>query len=213
MHWPNLCRNNALPSRLRLVIIGGEKVSAEHWALWDKHAGSSVRLMNAYGLTETTVTSTLFITDGNSTRRSVPIGRPIANTTAYILDEGLQPAPIGVAGELFIGGLGVARGYRNAHRIKYTSFVANPFARDGNNFSTARKLRPVIDIGNSSHLEPSARVSRGRKLFPSPEQTGFATNVVYLIRERAINARHPETADKQFAGDADGRRLEPSSKM
>ncbi|HMC27505.1 MAG TPA: amino acid adenylation domain-containing protein, partial [Verrucomicrobiae bacterium] len=118
-----------LPRDLRLVIIGGEKVSVEHWAMWHARVRESVELINAYGLTEATVTSTLFRSDKAARRESIPIGKPVANTTAYILDANLQPVPVGVAGELFIGGCGVARGYRNSADLTAQRFLRNPFLK------------------------------------------------------------------------------------
>jgi amino acid adenylation domain-containing protein len=169
----------ALPSTLRLMIIGGEKVSAEHWALWHKHSGNA-QLMNAYGLTETTVTSTIFIADGNLARRSVPIGRPIANTMAYILDEALQPVPIGVAGELFIGGLGVARGYRNAPELTTPRFVVNPFVRGRKQF--------LYRTGDLARFLPDGNIEFLGRLDDQVKLRGFR---IQLGEIEAALCRHP----------------------
>jgi len=72
--------------------------------MWQARVRDSVELINAYGLTEATVTSTLFRND-KTKRDCIPIGRPIANTTAHILDEHLQPVPIGTPGELLLADL------------------------------------------------------------------------------------------------------------
>jgi len=142
-----------LPRDLRLVVIGGEKVSAEHWAMWQARVRDSVQLINAYGLTEATVTSTLFRNDKAARRDFIPIGRPIDNTTAYILDENLQPVPPGVAGELFIGGSGIARGYRNSAELTAQRFLRNPFATGSANvmYKTGDLARFLAD-GNLEFL-------------------------------------------------------------
>lgn len=119
-----------LPNSLRLMIVGSEEVSADSWQQWRKLAGNHIRWINAYGPTEATIGSTFYepISSLQSPIPSVmPIGRPLANTQAYILDAHLQPAPIGSPGELYIGGVGVARGYLNRPGITAEKFIPNPF--------------------------------------------------------------------------------------
>ncbi|MCY7283312.1 MAG: amino acid adenylation domain-containing protein [Cyanobacteria bacterium CAN_BIN43] len=122
-----------LPSCLRLVIVGSEQVQWSRVALWQQHAPSHIELYNAYGVTEATITATVYKLDlGNQEERTgnVSIGRPTANTQIYILDSQLQPVPIGVAGELHIGGDGLARGYLNRPELTQTKFGSNPFSSD-----------------------------------------------------------------------------------
>jgi amino acid adenylation domain-containing protein/thioester reductase-like protein len=88
-------------------------------------------LMNAYGPTECTTFTTTYEVDAvDAAARSIPIGRPISNTQVYILDEFMQPVPVAVAGEMYIGGDGVALGYLNRPDSTRQRFVANPFACD-----------------------------------------------------------------------------------
>jgi amino acid adenylation domain-containing protein len=95
---------------LRTVIVAGEACPRQ---LVDAHYRSlpTASLFNEYGPTEATVWSTVYRCEPAATRSLVPIGQPIANTVIYVLDRKLQPVPIGVQGELYIGGAGVARGY------------------------------------------------------------------------------------------------------
>ncbi len=103
-----------VPPSLRLVILGGEQASNEVLDLWFGLVGDRVRLINTYGPTEATVSATLYEARPDQKLTSkVPIGRPIANTQVLVLDQHLKPVPIGVPGELFIGGDGVAIGYLN----------------------------------------------------------------------------------------------------
>ena len=123
-----------LPESVRLVVIGGEKALPEALAQWREVAGSGVRLLNLYGPTETTVSSTVWEAgrgEPDAGSRTVPIGRPIANTRMYVLDGSLQPVPIGVVGELYIGGDGLARGYRNRPELTAERFLRDPFRGGG----------------------------------------------------------------------------------
>ena len=99
-----------LPDSVRLMIFGGEKALPERLARWREVAGSRVQLFNAYGPTEATVAATLWEAGPDAAEAAswrVPIGRPISNLRTYVLDGTLQPVPIGVAGELYIGGTGL----------------------------------------------------------------------------------------------------------
>ncbi|MFP4438854.1 MAG: amino acid adenylation domain-containing protein [Chloroflexaceae bacterium] len=141
-----------LPAALRLVIVGGEAALAEHLTTWQRLAPGT-RWLNTYGPTETTVIAGLYEPDTNTHLASgqpVPIGRPIANTSLYILDHTMQPVPVGVPGELYIGGAGVARGYLNRPDLTAERFVANPFAA-GRLYRTGDLARYLPD-GNVEFL-------------------------------------------------------------
>jgi len=87
-------------------------------------------LVNSYGLTETTVVATLSkLSENTLNRQEIPIGKPISNVQVYVLDRYLQPVPIGVPGELHIGGAGVARGYLNRSELTEEKFIINPLKR------------------------------------------------------------------------------------
>ncbi len=114
--------------RCRVFVIGGEALLAEQVAFWRTHAPNT-RLVNEYGPTETVVGCCVYeVNADTATTGAVPIGRPIANTQLYILDRDLHPAPIGVTGELYIGGAGLARGYVNRPDLTAERFIPNPFA-------------------------------------------------------------------------------------
>jgi amino acid adenylation domain-containing protein len=121
-----------LPDELRLTIIGGEKAAPERLAQWQKIVGDRLRLLNTYGPTETTVVATMWEPAESDRKdvppRELPIGRPISNIQTYVLDRYLQPVPIGVGGELYIGGAGLARGYLNRPELTAEKFIPNPFS-------------------------------------------------------------------------------------
>ncbi|MFA7238806.1 MAG: amino acid adenylation domain-containing protein, partial [Sulfuricellaceae bacterium] len=109
----------------RFVVLGGEALLERHVAPWCEHAPET-RLINEYGPTETVVGCCIYEvgTGPASQSGSVPIGRPIANTQLYVLDANRQPVPVGVKGELYIGGEGVARGYHRRPELTNERFVA-----------------------------------------------------------------------------------------
>lgn len=126
----------------RAFIIGGENLLDEHIAYWQRHAPATA-LVNEYGPTETVVGCCVYwVPPDRQPGGVLPIGKPIINTQLYVLDNHLQPAPVGVRGELYIGGAGVARGYLNRPELTVERFIDNPF------------------IGEDPQLLPGARIYR-----------------------------------------------------
>src|SRR5271157_4962883 len=113
---------------LRQLLAGGDVLSPEH-VVKACRALPGCRLVNGYGPTEnTTFTCCYTVADERDLAPSVPIGRPIANTQVYVLDPGMQPVPVGVAGELYTGGDGVACGYLNQPELTAARFIPDPFS-------------------------------------------------------------------------------------
>ncbi|HHZ4589160.1 TPA: AMP-binding protein, partial [Legionella pneumophila] len=120
--------NNVGISSVRRMIFGGE---ALHGVLIDKALSQGVEsVYNFYGPTECSVLSTALDVADYRFCDTPPIGRPISNTICYILDGHLQPVPIGVTGELYLGGEGLARGYLNRPELTAERFIANPFVSE-----------------------------------------------------------------------------------
>jgi len=149
---PNLVRR----SSLKRVICSGEALPSE---LQEQFCASvDAELHNLYGPTEAAVDVTAFKCDAASHHRTVPIGRPIANTQIYLLDRHFQPVPTGVAGELYIGGVSLARGYSNRPDLTAERFIPDPFSREpgARLYRTGDIVRHLPDgnllfIGRSDH--------------------------------------------------------------
>ncbi|CAM3324100.1 non-ribosomal peptide synthetase [Xenorhabdus nematophila] len=137
-HWVQeiVAGHGGFSPHLHTVIVGGDKVEQRYLADWlSCPETQSCRWFNAYGPTEITVTATALLIDGKQTvpiTDNIPIGRPISNTRMYILDTSGQPVPIGVSGEIYIGGQGVARGYSNQPELTAERFVIDPFSTQPN---------------------------------------------------------------------------------
>ncbi|MGA9379337.1 MAG: amino acid adenylation domain-containing protein, partial [Phormidium sp.] len=140
-------------SGLRCLLLGGEAVDP----LWVKEVldkGAPQQVLNGYGPTENTTFSSWYLIEKLPLKATtVPIGRPIANTELYILDQNLQPVPIGVPGELHIGGAGLARGYLNRPELTNEKFIPNPFRNQPNSrlYKTGDLARYLPD-GNIEYL-------------------------------------------------------------
>ena len=112
----------------RALVIGGEALKYADLEFW-KRGGNVPRIVNEYGPTETVVGSVIYeVAAEESGQGDVPIGQPIANTQVYILNEKMDPVPVGVEGEIYIGGAGVARGYLNRNELTAERFVPDPYA-------------------------------------------------------------------------------------
>ncbi|BAY10335.1 non-ribosomal peptide synthetase [Calothrix sp. NIES-2098] len=137
-------------------------------------------LVNCYGPTEAAIDATFWICQGGSDRIFAPIGRPIANTQIYILDEDLQPVPVGEAGELYIGGVGLARGYLNRPELTKEKFIPNPFASEaGTRLYKTGDLARYLPDGNIEFL---GRIDHQVKI------RGFR---IELAEVEAAIAQHP----------------------
>ncbi len=144
--WPPDWRE--LPSSIRLVIFGGEQAHWPRLAAWQQRALRGVMLLNTYGPTETTVVATMAdVSAGGCAGGEVPIGRPISHVRTYVLDRHGEPLPVGVPGELYIGGAGVARGYWQRPDLTAERFVPDPFGADPGSrlYRTGDRARYLAD--------------------------------------------------------------------
>jgi amino acid adenylation domain-containing protein len=138
---------------LRHILFGGEAVDPK-WVKEVLKNGVPQRLLHVYGPTEnTTFSSWYLVQDVPEDATTIPIGRAIANTQVYILDKNLQPVPVGVPGELHIGGAGLAQGYLNRPQLTAEKFIPNPFSSEPNSrlYKTGDKGRYLAN-GNIEYL-------------------------------------------------------------
>ncbi|MEO8428364.1 MAG: AMP-binding protein, partial [Verrucomicrobiota bacterium] len=191
---------NALLPR-KVLFLGGE---ASSWDLIQRiRAGGACKVINHYGPTETTVGSLTFDVDGanfDSTRSlTVPIGRPIANTQVYLLDSRLVPVPIGVVGELFIGGAGGASGYLNQPEQTAERFVRNPFStdRDARLYRTGDLARYLADgsIEFLGRLDHQVKI-RGFRVELAEIEEVLSRNK--MVQQAAVIAHQEKTGDKKL---------------
>jgi amino acid adenylation domain-containing protein/non-ribosomal peptide synthase protein (TIGR01720 family) len=137
MYWhrlvPALARGERVPECLRMIIVGGEAALPEPLRAWRADASARrVRLLNTYGPAEATVTATAgdLLAPHERDAWAVSIGEPLDNTRVYVLDAQGQRVPVGVAGELFLGGRSLARGYLDRPALSAERFVPDPFATE-----------------------------------------------------------------------------------
>jgi amino acid adenylation domain-containing protein len=142
---------------LRLVIFGGEALELKSLQPWfERHGDSLPQLVNMYGITETTVHVTYRpLSQADLDRTASVIGRPIPDLQVYLLDEYLQPVPIGVPGEMYVGGAGVTRGYLNRPELTAERFISNPFEEARRDAGT----RGRGDAGNLDDKEDNPLLS------------------------------------------------------
>ncbi|MFJ1551977.1 amino acid adenylation domain-containing protein, partial [Streptomyces sp. NPDC088246] len=158
---------------LTTLVTAGERLEEAAAAAWR----SRFRLLNAYGPTEVTVCATMAVLDPEA-EGVPPIGTPMANTRVYVLDAQLRPVPIGVAGELYIAGAGVARGYRDQPALSAERFVADPFAGDSTRmYRSGDRVRslPGGELEFLSRADDQVKV-RGFRIEPGEIVTALAAH-------------------------------------
>lgn len=169
----------------KCLIIGGEAACWDLIDLVQKHA-PECHIINHYGPTETTIGVLTYPINTHLNSDKVPLGRPIANTQVYLLDSNRQPVPIGVSGEIYIGGDSVARGYLNRPELTAEKFIINPFYKDTATQSFLYKTGDLARFRPDGILEFLGRIDDQIKLH------GFR---IELGEIEAIIRQHPEVRE------------------
>jgi nonribosomal peptide synthetase DhbF len=189
--------------KLRAVIFGGEKLEFQGLEKWFTQFGDGLpQMINMYGITETTIHTTYqrvtrkHLMEGSGSL----IGGPLANYRIYVLNEHLHPTPIGVLGELYIGGGGVARGYLNSPSLTAQRFVPDPFADPGSRMYRTGDLARWNKNGN---LEFGGRADQQVKIRGFRIELGeieAALNNYPEVAQAVVIAREGKSGEKQLLG-------------
>ncbi len=190
-----------LPLSLRLVLTGNEPVWQDHLSRWFRAFGSRVRWMNAYGTTETTITSLIFepkIGTIDTSHRMVPVGYPLPNVRVYVLDEDLKPVSALKTGELYIGGDSLARGYLGRPDLTRERFIPNPF---GDHTGRIYRTGDLARIGPDGAIELLGRADdqvkiRGHRVEPAEVEAALSMHP--SIASCIVAARDDAHGEKQL---------------
>jgi amino acid adenylation domain-containing protein/non-ribosomal peptide synthase protein (TIGR01720 family) len=171
---------------MRLLIVGSDNWYVQEHQAVQRLCGSQTRLINSYGVTEATIDSTYFESTETefAVDKLVPIGRPFPNSEVYVLDPDLHSVAIGVPGELYIGGAGVAQGYLNRPELTDQRFISNPF--DHSKSTRLYRTGDLVRYLPDGNLEFLGRIDNQVKL------RGFR---IELGEIEAVLGRNPVVAD------------------
>jgi amino acid adenylation domain-containing protein len=185
----------------KCLILGGETVS---WQLIEQlqHYLADCKIFNHYGPTETTVGVLTYLVkqqQPNHDSETVPIGCPLANTQVYVLDQQMQPVPLGVSGELYIGGAGLARGYLHHPELNATKFIPSPFSDTAKAklYKTGDKVR-YLRNGNLEFLGRIDNQIKVRGFRIEPEEIELALKQHPQVQEVVVIAWADKLGDKRL---------------
>ncbi|MGW8066854.1 amino acid adenylation domain-containing protein, partial [Streptomyces ziwulingensis] len=193
----------ALDARLRLVVLGGEALDPAGLTEWHaRHGADGPRLVNMYGITETTVHVThLDLEPGHAAGggSGSPVGRPLDHTRVYVLDDALRPVPPGVPGEMYVTGSGVARGYLDRPGTTAARFVACPFEPGVRMYRTGDRARRAAD-GTLTHLGRADDQVKLRGFRIEPGEVEAALRDHPQVGDAAVVLRTDAPGDHRLVG-------------
>jgi amino acid adenylation domain-containing protein len=202
-HWVDelAASDLSVKAPLKILLVGGESPAVDRLRVWSHLVAQPVRFLNAYGPTETTITTTFYETecdeDAIANLDRVPIGRPIANAQAYLLDREQWPVPVGVPGELYIGGVGVTQGYLNRPALTAERFIPDPF--DGVPGARLYRTGDMVRYLPDGNIEFLGRVDHQVKVRGFRIELGEIETAVSkhpAVQHAVVLAREDEPGDK-----------------
>jgi amino acid adenylation domain-containing protein len=204
-HWVLSRRSH---TSVQIFVVGGEALPASTVELWRK-IQASVRVINEYGPTETVVGCIVYdVPQQFEPSQTIKIGRPISNTRIYLLDAHREPVPIGVSGEIYIGGAGVARGYLNRPELTAERFISSPFVLGDRLYRTGDLARYLPD----GTIEYLGRLDHQVKIRGFRIELGEIESVLAGlpgVREAVALAREDVPGDKRLAAYLTAKEGEP----
>ncbi len=196
--WVNL--DISVFENLKTILAGGEKLSEKHIEKL-RNTYPAIVLINGYGPTENTTFSLTYPITEKEISHAIPIGKPLNNRTAYVLNAQLQPSPAGAMGELYVGGAGVGRGYLNQPALSAERFLRDPFSRvpGARMYKTGDLARYLAD-GNVEYL---GRIDDQVKIRGFRIELGEIEQVLQqssAVRQAVVIAKEDKENDKRLVG-------------
>jgi amino acid adenylation domain-containing protein len=185
---------------LSTVITGGEKASEHHLARL--HAAyPALEIINAYGPTENTTFSLSCKVTSGHLQKTLPVGRPLENRTAYVLDKHNHLCPVGVVGEICVGGEGLARGYLNKPELTSEKFISNPVGKEaGSRLYRTGDLGRWLPDGNIEFLGRIDNQVKIRGYRIEPDEISTAVQQSGFVRQSIVIARQDKTGNHRLVG-------------
>lgn len=184
---------------LQTILVGGEKLSEQHIQKI-RQTYPEIEIINGYGPTENTTFSLTYKINETNIEGAIPIGRPLNNRSAYVLGEDLQLVPVGVTGEIYLGGAGVARGYLNQENLTAEKFVKDPFSNEGAGMYKSGDLGRWLPDGIIEYL---GRVDDQVKIRGYRIELGEIETVIMqneFVKQAVILAKEDNQGEKRLIG-------------